>query len=148
MNTCRELMTTEPECCEANITADLLAHTMLTKNIGSILIVDTMDTMKLIGIVTDRDIAVRLVAQRLDATSTPAERLMSHFPVYCQINETIEQVIMLMEKHQVRRIPVVDEAGKLVGVITQGDIATRLNQPERVAEVVEIISLPGARRIA
>ncbi len=148
MNTCRELMTTEPECCEASISADMLAHTMLTRNIGSILIVESMDSMRLIGIVTDRDIAVRLVAQRLDATRTPAEKLMSHFPVHCQVNDGIDRVMALMEQYQVRRIPVVDEGGKLVGLISQGDIATRLHQPDRVAEVLEIISQPGARRIA
>ncbi len=68
--------------------------------------------------------------------------VMTREPVICGPNDDIEQVIEAMEEHQVRRIPIVDENRRLVGIIAQADIATRMDQPQKVAEAVEEISKP------
>lgn len=148
MTTCKEIMTTEPECCEPTIQVHLIAQTMRTKNIGSVVIVDNMDTMKPVGMVTDRDIAIRVVAEKMDPAVVTAEQIMTQNPISCLMTEPIDEVIQKMESRQVRRISVVDENGKLVGVISQGDLATRLDDHETLAEVVEVISRPGAKRVA
>lgn len=148
MKTCNEIMTTEPECCEAGITADMIAQTMRIQNIGSVVIVDSMDSMNVIGMVTDRDLAIRVVSERLIAQEVTAAEVMTPNPVSCKIGDTIDKVVQLMEEAQVRRIPIVDEQNKLVGIISQGDIATRTHERRKVAELVTEVSKPGQQRVA
>lgn len=148
MKTCKEIMTTEPECCEAGITTDMIAQTMRTKNIGTVIIVDSMDTMNVVGIVTDRDLAIRLVAEKLDPATVSAQQVMTPNPVSCRIDDSIDDAVKLMEQEQIRRVPIVDEQGKLVGVISQGDLATRTHERRKVAELVIEVSQPGSKRVA
>jgi CBS domain-containing protein len=97
-------------------------------------------TQKLVGIVTDRDLALRIVAQGYDAKSTNVEAVMTRQIVTCQAEDDLQKAIDAMAEHQLRRIPIVDNDNKIVGIIAQADVATRVNLPEETAEMVKDIS--------
>jgi CBS domain-containing protein len=117
---------------------------MKIEDVGSIPVCSGENSRRLVGIVTDRDLCLEIVAEGRDANSTRVETCMTREPVTCRADEDLETALDRMEAHQVRRIPVVDRAGMLVGIISQADIATRTDRPERTAEVVEEISRPTA----
>jgi CBS domain-containing protein len=134
---CDELMTKDPSCCVPTDTAFDAAQLMKSENVGSIPIVDGQ---KLVGIVTDRDLAMKVVAEGLDPKAKKVQDVMTTDIVSCHTGASVDDVIALMEKHQVRRIPIVDDQDRLVGIVAQADIATRLEAPKKTAEVVESIS--------
>ncbi len=78
---------------------------------------------KLIGMLTDRDIAVRVVGKGVDPAKTPAEEVMTKGIVWCRTTETVEDAIHLMDQKKIRRLPVIDENKRLVGMLSLGDIA-------------------------
>lgn len=137
---CREVMSENPVCCLPTDTIDVAARLMVTEDIGALPVVVDLATLKLLGIVTDRDLAVKAVAEGCDPKSTMVEEVMTYEPVTCQAHDELEHVLELMAEHQVRRVPVVDAEGCLVGIIAQADIATRVPSPEKTARVVEEIS--------
>ena len=138
--TCAEIMTPSPVCLEPNAAVDLAARAMVEKDVGPILIVDSVDSMKLVGIVTDRDIVVKAVAENMDLKKTKIGQIMTPNPVTCAPGDDIKKAIQFMEQCQIRRVPVVDEQKNLVGIIAQADVATRLHKKNLTAEVVEEIS--------
>jgi CBS domain-containing protein len=121
---------------------------MKTENVGSIPVCESRKSHKLVGIVTDRDLALQVVAEERDATSTLVQDVMTRDPFTCRAQEDIQKAHDCMQSHRVRRIPVVDDTGQLVGIIAQADLATRCDEPERAAETIEEISQPSATRAA
>jgi CBS domain-containing protein len=113
---------------------------METEDIGPILIVENKQNNKLVGIVTDRDLALKVVGESRDPQNTKVEDVMSRDVVTCHADDNVEKAMDAMEEHQLRRIPVVDVNNVLVGIISQADVATRVNEPEKTAEVVREIS--------
>jgi len=146
MTTCAEIMTEKIKFHLPTTPVDLIAKTMKDSNVGPVPIVDSKSSMRLVGIVTDRDLAVKVVAEDKDSKSTDASDVMSPDPITCTPEDKIDRAIQLMEECQVRRIPVVDKDGRLVGIIAQADIATRLNKAKKTAEVVEEISKTPVKR--
>lgn len=140
MLTCADIMTPTPACHEPATMIDEVARTMAACEVGPIPVVESAASMRLVGMVTDRDITVKSVAQGLDPTSTAVDEIMTKNPVTCTPGDEIRKAIQLMEQCQLRRIPIVDESGRLVGIISQADIATRLHDSAQTAEVVEEIS--------
>jgi len=116
------------------------AQLMKRENIGAILVIEDQQTQKLVGIVTDRDLALKIVAEERDAKSTKVESIMSRKVVTCRAEDDLQKALDAMSEHQLRRIPVVDNGNKILGIIAQADVATRVNQPEKTAEVVKQIS--------
>jgi CBS domain-containing protein len=135
-----EVMTKDPSCCVATDTAFDAAQLMKSENVGSIPVLNDKDARTLKGIVTDRDLALKIVAAGLDPKDTNVGDVMTTSVITCKPDANVNEVIELMEQHQVRRIPIVDENQGLVGIIAQADIATRIEEPNRTAEVVESIS--------
>lgn len=135
-----EVMTKDPSCCVATDTVFEAAQLMKSENVGSIPVVNDKETGKLEGIVTDRDLALKVLAAGLDPNSAKVGDVMTTSVITSGPDVNVNEVIELMEKHQVRRIPIVDENDRLVGIIAQADIATRIEAPNRTAEVVESIS--------
>jgi CBS domain-containing protein len=135
-----EVMTKDPSCCVATDTVFDAAQLMKSENVGSIPVVNDTDTKKLEGIVTDRDLALKVVAAGLDPKNAKVGEVMTTNVVTCGPDANVNEVIELMEEHQIRRIPIVDENEGLVGIIAQADIATRIEEPNKTAEVVESIS--------
>jgi CBS domain-containing protein len=140
MKKCNEVMTKNPVCCLPNDSVAKAAELMKSENIGSIPVIENEQSHKLVGIVTDRDLALQIVAAALDAKSTTVETVMTHKVVTCHADDDLQKALDAMAEHQLRRIPVVDNDNKIVGIIAQADVATRVDQPEKTAEVVKEIS--------
>lgn len=144
MKKCDEVMTKNPVCCLPDDGVAKAAQLMQSENIGSIPVIENEQTKKLVGIVTDRDLALRIVAAGLDAESTKVEAVMSYQIVTCRAGDDLQVALDAMAEHQLRRIPVVDNDHKIVGIIAQADVATRVDQPEKTAVMVKEISQSNA----
>ena len=142
---CKDVMTPDPVCCVPADTVDKAAQLMRDQDIGPVPVCDREKSRKLIGMVTDRDLEIKVVAEGRNPKATRVEEVMSRRLVTCSPEDSIEKALDIMEQHQVRRIPVVDSAGQIVGIIAQADIATRVHSRDKTAEMVEEISRPRHR---
>jgi CBS domain-containing protein len=133
----RELMTSNPRTVQPDATAADAAKLMRDEDTGIAPIAE--GDGRLVGVVTDRDIAIRVVAEGKDATTTKVSDVASQNLVTIDPQQDLDEVLRLMAKHQVRRLPVVEEDGKLVGIVAQADVA-RHTDAARTGEVVEQIS--------
>lgn len=140
MKSCSEVMTKKLVCCLPNDTALKVAGMMKKENIGAVPVIENEMTHKLIGIVTDRDLALKIVAEGLDGKSTKAETVMTRKVVTCLAGDDLQVALDTMSKNQLRRLPVVDKDNKIIGIIAQADVATRVNEPEETAAMVKGIS--------
>ncbi len=145
MKKCNDVMTKNPVCCLPNDMAVKAAESMKKDNVGSIPVIENAQTQKLVGIVTDRDLALKVVAEGRDAKSTKVESVMTRKLVTCRAEDDLQKALDAMAEHQLRRIPVVDNDNKILGIIAQADVATRVNQPEKIAEMVKEISQANAK---
>jgi len=116
----RDVMTPDPACCSPNTTLDQVARMMVQNDCGEIPVVDTGN--RPIGVVTDRDIVCRSVAEGKNPIGHTAESVMTRSVVTVQADAPIGDVIETMRQHQIRRVPVVDEVGCCAGIIAQADI--------------------------
>jgi CBS domain-containing protein len=140
MKKCNEVMTKNPVCCLPNDSVAKAAELMKSQNIGSIPVIENEQSQKLVGIVTDRDLALKIIAEGRDAKSTKVESVMTRKVVTCRADDDLQKALDAMAEHQLRRIPIVDNDNKVVGIIAQADVATRADQPEKTAEMVKEIS--------
>lgn len=140
MKKCNEVMTKNPVCCLPEDLASKAAELMKSEHVGSIPVVENEKTKKLVGIVTDRDLALRVVAAGIDAKSTKVAAVMTRELVTCHADDDLQKALDAMAEHQLRRIPVVDNDKKILGIIAQADVATRVDLPEKTAEMVREIS--------
>ena len=138
----RDVMTPDPACCSPATTLDLVAKMMVLNDCGEIPVIDAAD--RPIGVVTDRDIVCRVVAEGKNPMAYTAEHFMSQPVVTVTVDTPIEEVVTVMEKHQVRRVPVVDERGACTGIISQADVAWN-EPPGEVAELVREVSRDSDR---
>lgn len=145
---CSEVMTSNPTCCVPGDTAARVAKIMKTEDVGSVPVCESRQNRTLVGIVTDRDLVLKIVADGHDAASTYVRDVMTGKPFVCHPDDDLQKVFDTMQQKQVRRIPVVDDSGQLIGIIAQADLATRSGEPEKTAEVVEEISKPASTRAA
>jgi CBS domain-containing protein len=134
----RDAMTENPRSIGASTSVVEAARLMREQDIGSLPITDDE---KLVGMITDRDITTRVVAEAADPTSTSVEDVYSRDLVSVEPDEDLDEALQLMARHQVRRLPVV-ENGRLVGIVAQADIALKDN--DKTAQLVEAISEPSA----
>jgi CBS domain-containing protein len=137
MTQIREVMTKNPRTVRADDTVVDAARLMRDEDTGIAPIVD--GDGKLIGVVTDRDIALRVVADERDARATKVTDVASQNLVTIDPQQDLDEALRLMERHQVRRLPVVEEDGKLAGILAQADVA-RHTDSKRTGELVEQIS--------
>ena len=142
MKKCQEIMTANPVCCLADDKVYEIAQRMQTEDVGALPVVENHETGKLMGIVTDRDLAVRVVGASRDATNTLVGDVMTPDPVVCHPLDDLDTTLETMARYQIRRIPVVDEAGQVVGIIAQADIAIRLDNHGQVGLMIGEISQP------
>lgn len=140
--TLSDVMTKNPKTCVPTDFVQKAAQLMKSEDVGPIPVVGDND--KLVGIITDRDIVLKVVAEGRDPKTTKLADVMSTDLITCKVDGDIDETLDLMEDNQVRRIPVVDASGRLVGIISQADIATRLDDSEKTAELVEDISKAAA----
>jgi CBS domain-containing protein len=137
------IMTPDPACCTPATTARDAAMLMKQYDCGSIPVVEDSNSKRSVGIVTDRDLAIRgLAAGR--GPDTPVRMLMTNDPITCAPEDEIEIVREVMVARQVRRVPVVDENGAVVGIVAQADLALEEGaaSDQEVGRIVEAISDP------
>jgi CBS domain-containing protein len=139
----RDAMTAEPRSAEPSQSLVEAAQVMKQEDVGSLPVVEGG---RLLAVLTDRDIVVRAVAEGVDLQATRVGDVASREPVTVGPEEDLDEALRLMARHQVRRLPVVDEQ-RLVGMLAQADVASEA-KASKTGEVVEEISQPsgGDRR--
>ena len=136
----RDAMTEDPRSIGASASVVEAARLMREQHIGSL---PVTEDERLVGMITDRDITTRVVAEGADATRTSVEDVYSRDLISVEPDRGLEEALQLMARHQVRRLPVV-ENGSLVGIVAQADIALTLRENEtKTGELVEAISQPS-----
>jgi CBS domain-containing protein len=133
----RDVMTSDPACCSLNTSLDQVAKMMVQNDCGEIPIIDTSN--RPVGVVTDRDIVCRVVAEGKNPSAHTAQECMTTPAVTVRADAPIGDVIATMEQHQIRRVPVVDDGGCCSGIISQADIANAA-APNKTSELVTEIS--------
>src|SRR5215469_16268898 len=125
----REGMTPNPICCLATDSAQKVAAILRKQDVGSIPVVTDHESRKLIGIITDRDLCCSVVADGLDPKKTAIEKFVTLNPIACREGENLTHCETLMQEHRVRRIPIVDGDGRLIGIVSQAGLALK-DKPE------------------
>ena len=138
MASVRETMTANPRSIETSASVVEAARLMRDEHIGSLPVVKGG---RLIGMITDRDLTLRVVAEGADPESVTVGEVASHDTVTAQPDQDLDEALRLMAHHQLRRLPVA-EGDRLVGILAQADVAHREDR-EKVGEVVEAISDPS-----
>jgi CBS domain-containing protein len=133
----RDVMTPDPACCTSDTTLDRVAKLMLQNDCGEIPVVDAAE--KPVGVITDRDIVCRVVAEGKNPVAHTAEQYMTRPVVTVRADASLDEVVSTKEKHQIRRVPVVDERGCCAGIIAQADVASSGAERE-VAHLVREVS--------
>lgn len=137
----KDIMTENPACCTPDTSLQEVGQMMVEHDCGCIPVVENEESMKPVGVVTDRDIVSRTVAEGKNPLEMTAGDSMSS-PVVTTTPETsVDDCCQMMEENQVRRIPVVDKSGGCCGMVAQADIAMKVPE-EKTAEVVQEISQP------
>ena len=136
MTSIQEVMTANPRTVQPSTPVAEAARLMSSEDIGALPIVEGD---RLTGMITDRDITIRAVAQGKDPQSTTVGEIASRDVVTIDPQQTLDEAARLMSQHQLRRLAVVEEDGRLVGILAQADVA-EAGHPELVGEMVEEIS--------
>lgn len=134
----REAMSKEVFYCLPSDTAQAAAKTMKNSGVGALPVVSDSINRRLEGIVTDRDLCCAVVAEAKLAETTKIADVMTRTPVTCAPENTLEDCERLMQKHQIRRLPVVDAEGRCIGMIAQADLALRAPAAEVAKTLAEI----------
>jgi CBS domain-containing protein len=136
----REVMTDRPGCVSPETPVSEAARLMESEDVGSLPI---LEGDRLAGMVTDRDIVIRAVAREKDPKGMPVRDVATRDVVTIRADEDLSEALKLMASYQVRRLPVVDDDNRLIGVVAQADVALQARE-KAVGEVVEEISRPPA----
>ncbi|HSU16869.1 CBS domain-containing protein, partial [Longimicrobium sp.] len=143
-----EIMTDNPECVTPESSLADAAAKMRDLNVGIIPVVDSEQNRRLRGVVTDRDITIRAVAEGMDARSTKVSEVMTTEVEACNKNDTVADILRVMEREQVRRVPITDREGRLVGIVAQADVVRDVDSERgehRVNDAIERITEPAGR---
>ena len=141
----RDIMTANPQCVTPADSVQEAARIMRDAGVGIVPVVDEGQDRRLRGVITDRDIAVRCVAEGHDSSKCPVREAMSSDVQTARADDDVSSVMRLMGKEQVRRIPIVDERGSLVGIVAQADIVREAEDENLAEETVEKISREGGK---
>lgn len=137
----REVMTSNPRTIEPDKPVADAAKLMRDEDVG---LAPIVEGDRLVGALTDRDIAIRVVAEGKDPASTPVREVASTDVVTVDPEQDLDEALNLMAQHQVRRIPVVEQDGRLVGVVAQADVARQADE-RQTGELVEQISQESSK---
>lgn len=137
----QDIMSAEPTTVTPDTPITEAARMMKDHNIGMLPVVEGEGSRRLVGVVTDRDITIRHVAEG-HLNDCPVREAMTDNVSTCKPDENVERVMTLMAEEQVRRIPIVDERGNLVGVVAQADIVLESGENAKAEQTIEQISRP------
>jgi CBS domain-containing protein len=138
-----EIITHDPEVIRPETALIEAAQKMKSLDIGML---PVCDGDRLVGVITDRDITVRGVAQGNDPKTARVQEVMTPEVIYCFDDEDVKEAAKKMEEKQVRRLPVLNREKRLVGIVSLGDLAVRTGKEKLVGEVLERVSEPGHSR--
>ena len=141
----QDIMTKDPSCVTADASVREAAQVMKREDVGIVPVVEGTSSRQLVGVVTDRDIAIRCIADERDGTCRVRDVMSADSLATCNENAEVDEVMNAMRTEKVRRIPIVDERGSLVGIVAQADVFTKTRDTHRAGETVEHISQPGGR---
>ncbi|MFA5910921.1 MAG: CBS domain-containing protein [Vicinamibacterales bacterium] len=133
----KDVMTTDPQCCTAETPLNDVAKLMVECDCGEIPVIDA--AKRLVGVVTDRDIVCRIVAKGKNPSAMTAADCMSQPVVSVHSDTSVDEVLSTMEAKQIRRVPVIDAAGRVCGIIALADVAFSESKSE-VGELVREVS--------
>ena len=136
----RDIMSRDVEVVHPDSVIQEAANKMKTLDVGSL---PVCDNRRLLGVVTDRDITVRAVALGSDPKTTRVSEAMTPELIYCFEDEPLREAAKLMERHQIRRLPILNREKHLVGIISLGDLATQTDNEKLSGTVLEEISEPS-----
>lgn len=133
-----DVMTPDPVCCLPTDTAEKAAKILRDRNVGSVPVVLDHKSRQLIGIITDRDLCCTVVASGLEPKATPIKRFVTTNPLTCRESDTVDVCMNLMQLYQLRRIPVIDDEEKCIGMVSQADLAR--HKAAKTLETLEEVS--------
>lgn len=142
----KDVMSRKLFFCTPTDSCQHVAELMKKHQIGSLPVVESAENKRLVGIVTDRDLTMRLIAEGL-APTTPVSVTMSSKPITCTAEDSLEECETRMQKHKVRRIPILDNKGMCIGMIAQADIALR-DDARHLQRTMTAISTPAVQAAA
>jgi CBS domain-containing protein len=120
-----EIMTKRPVCCCASSSTLAAALLMQESNTGFLPVIQDPFTPTLVGVVTDRDLCLSVIASGRDPSSSWVDGCMSNHPIWCTGQDEVSRALDLMKTHQVRRVPVVNEKHEVVGILSFGDLVRK-----------------------
>jgi CBS domain-containing protein len=138
-----EIMTTSPSCCVPNDTSIRAARIMKEMDTGIVPVVESSTSRKVIGVVTDRDLCLAVVAEGKDPKAVQVQSCMTTKVVSCEPDQDVEVALKLMRENLVRRVLVVDRHGIIQGVVSMADIVRASNAaPEETHQTLKQVSEP------
>jgi CBS domain-containing protein len=141
----REIMAKNPRVVTPQTRIQEAARLMKEEDVGIIPVVESEGSRRLVGVVTDRDIAIRHVAAGHNSPDCPVSEAMSTGVRTAKADDDVDDIMELMGREQVRRVPIVDERGALVGIVSQADIVRKAKDDKKAEDTVERISQPSGR---
>ena len=139
-----EMMHETPVCCDELETAQRAAEIMREQNTGVLPVVEKDSRGKLIGIVTDRDLCLRVIAEGRDPKKVRVYECMTRSPVCTRSADDLQHALVLMQEHHVRRIPIVDAEQRICGMLTLTNLLNHL-EPIQIVNMLKAVSVPKAR---
>lgn len=141
----QDIMTKDPSCVTPEATVREAAQVMGREEVGIVPVVAGDSDKRLLGVVTDRDIAIRCVAEGKDGTCRVRDVMSSDDLATCSQDDEVDNVMQAMRTEKVRRIPIVDERGSLVGIVSQADLALKARRGDQTEQTLQQVSQPGGR---
>lgn len=140
MQKLRDIMTRDVEIIAPKATVQEAAKKMQDLNVGAL---PVCDGDKLIGMITDRDLVMRVLAEGRNPTTVTVSEAISKDVVFCFEDDGVDKASQLMARHQIRRLPVMSSTKRLVGIVTLGDVAVHGKNSEASGDVLQQISIPA-----
>lgn len=143
MSSVQEIMTKNPACCTPDMKITDVAELMLSFDCGEIPVIYNYTEKKVVGVITDRDICIRIVAQGFNPKLFTVEDCMSSPAIVVEETMSIDECCRIMEENQIRRIPVVDLKGNCVGMLSLADVA-KYSEEKFSTELIRQVSRPSS----
>ena len=141
----QDIMSKNPATVTPDTRVRQAAKLMKDEDVGIVPVVEEGGGNRLVGLLTDRDIAIRLVAEGRDPDLVAVRELMSERPKTARADDDVSSIMDLMGREQIRRVPIVDDRGALIGIVAQADIVIEARDDAKSEETVEKISQPGGK---
>ena len=138
-----QVMTKDPTCCLPSESAQHAASIMRDEHVGSVPVIDNEQHGTIVGVVTDRDLCMNVVAEGRDPQAVQVEQCMTTKVVTCTSNDSVDRVTELMRENQIRRVPVVNEQHELLGIVALADVVERATpKATQTLETLKKVSAP------